>query len=200
MMTLSNGDIFRVTGPLCGEFTGHRWISHTKGQWHGALMFSLIVAWTKGWVNNRNASDLKRHHTHYDVTVMFSFVVCTGWQWHCAVRCYHTWSNVSALVEVNLPIISDKYDAVFWTISIVHVNVSWLDINQRYPDVFILLQHPPPYEAVSWSNQPQEQPVEILKPPLEENCWIVSDITLNAQYFKMVVMIYVLHTKMNNDI
>ena len=24
MMTSSNGNIFRVSGPLCGEFTGHR--------------------------------------------------------------------------------------------------------------------------------------------------------------------------------
>ena len=30
MMTLSNGNIFRVTGHLCGEFTGHRWIPRTK--------------------------------------------------------------------------------------------------------------------------------------------------------------------------
>ena len=30
MMTSSNGNIFRVTGHLCGEFTGHRWINHTK--------------------------------------------------------------------------------------------------------------------------------------------------------------------------
>ena len=30
MMTSSNGDIFRVTGPLWGEFTGHRWIPLTK--------------------------------------------------------------------------------------------------------------------------------------------------------------------------
>ena len=30
MMTSSNGNIFRVTGPLCGEFTGHRWIPCTK--------------------------------------------------------------------------------------------------------------------------------------------------------------------------
>ena len=30
MMTASNGHIFRVTGPVCGEFTGHRWIPHTK--------------------------------------------------------------------------------------------------------------------------------------------------------------------------
>ena len=29
MMTSSNGNIFRVTGHLCGEFTGPRWIHHT---------------------------------------------------------------------------------------------------------------------------------------------------------------------------
>ena len=30
MMTSSKGNIFRVTGPLCGEFTGLRWIPLTK--------------------------------------------------------------------------------------------------------------------------------------------------------------------------
>ena len=30
MMTSSNGNLFRVTGPLWGEFTGHRWIPLTK--------------------------------------------------------------------------------------------------------------------------------------------------------------------------
>ena len=30
MMTSSNGNIFRVIGPLCGEFMGQWWISHTK--------------------------------------------------------------------------------------------------------------------------------------------------------------------------
>ena len=29
-MTTSNGNIFRVTGPLWGESTGHRWIPLTK--------------------------------------------------------------------------------------------------------------------------------------------------------------------------
>ena len=30
MLTSSNGNIFRVTGHLCREFTGHRWIPRTK--------------------------------------------------------------------------------------------------------------------------------------------------------------------------
>ena len=41
-----------------------------KGQWRGALMFSLIYAWTNGWLNNQYAGDLRRHRAHYDVTVM----------------------------------------------------------------------------------------------------------------------------------
>ena len=41
-----------------------------KGQWHGALMFSLIWAWTNSWVNICRAGDLRCHWAHYDVTVM----------------------------------------------------------------------------------------------------------------------------------
>ena len=46
--------------PFCGEFTGHR----RKGQWVGAVMFSLICAWINGWVNNREAGDLRRRRAH----------------------------------------------------------------------------------------------------------------------------------------
>ena len=50
-----------------------------KGQWRGALMFSLISAWINGWVNNRESGDLRRHRTHYYATVMvsrFSLLPC----------------------------------------------------------------------------------------------------------------------------
>ena len=33
-------------------------------------MFSLICVWINGWVNNREAGDLRRYRTHYDVNVM----------------------------------------------------------------------------------------------------------------------------------
>ena len=44
-----------------------------NGQWHRALIFSLICAWINGWVNNGEAGDLRRHRAHYDVTVMNFF-------------------------------------------------------------------------------------------------------------------------------
>ena len=49
--------------------------SQHKGQWHGALMVSLICVWINGWVNNREDGDLRRHCGHYDVTVMLISVV-----------------------------------------------------------------------------------------------------------------------------
>ena len=43
-----------------------------KGQWRGALVFSLICARINDWVNNREAGDLRRHRGHYDVSVMLN--------------------------------------------------------------------------------------------------------------------------------
>ena len=70
MMKSSNANIFRVTNHLCGEFTGHRWIPRAKASDAELWFFSLICAWINGWVNNREAGDLRRHRARYDVSVM----------------------------------------------------------------------------------------------------------------------------------
>ena len=46
--------------------------STQKGQWRGALMFSLIYAWINAWLNNREAGGFRRHRAYYDVTVMLT--------------------------------------------------------------------------------------------------------------------------------
>ena len=53
----------------CAENSSH------KGQWCGALKFSLTCAGINGLVNNREAGDLRRHRAHYDVIVMALFAV-----------------------------------------------------------------------------------------------------------------------------
>ena len=63
-----NGNIFRVTGPLCGEFTGHRWIPHTKAS--DAELWCLICTPINGSVNNGKADNLRCHRAHYEVIVM----------------------------------------------------------------------------------------------------------------------------------
>ena len=62
-------NIFRVTGHLRGEFTGHRWIPSTKASDVELYVF-FICDWINGWVNNREAGDLRRNCAHYDVNVM----------------------------------------------------------------------------------------------------------------------------------
>ena len=42
-------------------------------------MFSLICAWINGWVNNREAGELRRHRAHYDVTVMIAADALNPW-------------------------------------------------------------------------------------------------------------------------
>ena len=64
MMTSSNGNIFRVTGLLCGEFTGLRWIPRTKANDAEFWCFSLICAYLNGWINTRETGDLRRYRAH----------------------------------------------------------------------------------------------------------------------------------------
>ena len=71
MMTSSNGNIFRVTDHLCGEFTGDRWIPRTKASDAELWYFLWSAPWINDCVNNREAGEL-RHRTHYDVIVMFT--------------------------------------------------------------------------------------------------------------------------------
>ena len=70
MKTASNGNICRVTGPLCGEFNGHRWIPRTKAS--DAELWCFLWSRTRinAWVSNREAADLRRHRAHSDVIVM----------------------------------------------------------------------------------------------------------------------------------
>ena len=65
-----------------------------KGQWRGALMFSLTCAWINAWVNNREAGGLRRHCAHiyiyiYDVIVM---VV-----WHLSILPIHITFTITSL-------------------------------------------------------------------------------------------------------
>ena len=69
-----------------------------KGQWCRALMFSLICIWINGWVNNREAGDLRRYHAHYDVIVMALFKML----WYYAIkRCFpNYWLFVRGIHEL----------------------------------------------------------------------------------------------------
>ena len=89
-----------------------------KGQWRGALMFSLICVWINDWVNNREAGDLRRYRAHYDVTLMFRYKE--------GMKHYHNrwshWGRVTHICVVDLTIIGSdnglspgRRQAIIWT-------------------------------------------------------------------------------------
>ena len=69
MMMSSNGNIFCITGPLCGEFTGHRWIHLTKASDAELWCFFYLC------LNKQLSKPSGYHHAHYDVTVMTGSVI-----------------------------------------------------------------------------------------------------------------------------
>ena len=63
-------------------------------------MFSMICAWINGWVNNREAGDLRRRRAHYDFIVM-NFVM----------------RHISLLMHISIYDICAKY-GVLWSVMI----------------------------------------------------------------------------------
>ena len=82
MMTSSNGNIFRVTGPLCGEFTGHRAKASDAKLW--CFFYLRLNKWLSkqswGWWFETPSHSLWRHrndiyHSHNNCHFWFSLQV-----------------------------------------------------------------------------------------------------------------------------
>ena len=87
MMTSSNGNIFRVTGLLWGEFTGHRWIPTTKA--------SNAELWCFFGVRlNKRLSKQPRHR-------WFETPLCSLWH-HCNDSHLDCTSAITVLCGISL--------------------------------------------------------------------------------------------------
>ena len=81
--------------------------SSHKGQWRGALMFSLICARINGRVNKCEAGDLRRYRAHYDVIVMWNARVALKFGWRLDSTAVETpakfqnnWNNITTAFEI----------------------------------------------------------------------------------------------------
>ena len=73
MMTSSNGNLFRVTGPLCGEFTGDRRIPLTKD-----TLVCSVIKFVRCWLFLGRIS----------TTLSANYLIC---RLICIVSAYSTW-------------------------------------------------------------------------------------------------------------
>ena len=71
-MTLSNVNISALLTFCAGNSPCVTVNYPHKSQWRGAFIYIYILSapWITGWVNNREAGDLRRHRAHYDVIMM----------------------------------------------------------------------------------------------------------------------------------
>ena len=81
-------DTFSALLAICAGNSQSLVNSLHKGQWCGALMFSLIYVWINGWVNNGEAGDLRCHRAHYSVLpkVFWAPVLRTSGSWNLPIR------------------------------------------------------------------------------------------------------------------
>ena len=104
-----------------------------KCQWHRALMSTLLCAWSNGWANNQDTSDLNIHHAHYVSTGMiFLHIPLKQWpyiSWKSIIdeiiaseTWFPNWSNLSTKI-VNLDIMSFRNVRI---VQIKWLKISWL--------------------------------------------------------------------------
>ena len=101
MMTSSNGNIFRVTGPLCGEFTGpgefptQRPVTRSFHVFFDLRLNKRLSKQSWGWWFETLSCPLWRHgNVHRFQSVLVKVVVCSD-IWVIAVKlwCVYLWSR-----------------------------------------------------------------------------------------------------------
>ena len=98
-MTSSNGSIFRVTGPLCGEFTDEFHTQRPVTRGFGVFFDQhLNKRLSKLWW----AGDLRGHDAHYDVTVMGFPTEIASYRWRQLSVCINKKSNTPSL-HIQIP-------------------------------------------------------------------------------------------------
>ena len=113
-----------------------------KGQWHGALMFSLICTWTNGWVNNWCAGDLRCHCAHYYVTVMEAAVLLC----HICILLLHTQYGTKLIFTSEYqPWIMTSHHPAFTTQWVKHIfnifiYISWCLIQWSLGLVVVIVK------------------------------------------------------------
>ena len=138
MVTSSNGNIFRVTGPLCGEFTGPGEFP-TQRPVTRSFDVSLICVCINDWVNNGEAGDLRCHRRHYGVNVM-SHPTQQRWgetEWHISTYRYNCYfdAKLKCLFHMSVSVSSLSHTA-----SCGNLN-SGIVIFRNFCNVFSSLAH-----------------------------------------------------------
>ena len=123
-MTSSNGNIFRVTGPLCGEFTGlgefptQRPVTRSFDVFFDLRLNKRLSKQPWGWWFEPPSWSLWRHRNRDAVTAMWRYCYGRGYIW--ASVC-HRWALGSAVTSNILLLITNFFKLSSQLLNISHM-------------------------------------------------------------------------------
>ena len=149
-MTSSNGNIFRVTGHLCGEFTGPRWIPRTEasdaevwGFFFNLLLNKRLSKQWWGWWFETPLHPLWRHCNASDDQIQIPSIYRSA-PWRHQVEKF---SALLVLCDENPSVtggfpsqrpVTLSFDAVFWA---NNANVGDLRCHGAHYDVTVMFRY-----------------------------------------------------------
>ena len=127
-MTSSNGNIFRVTGHLCGKFTGHRLIPRTKASDAEIWCFLWSAPVLTVWVNN---SELVIWDAILPIMTSQYWLIVNWPSWAISVKPEFNKMHLNISSAKHLPFCSS-------------LNVFWctIQIDGSVQDCSVALSHP----------------------------------------------------------
>ena len=121
-----------------------------KGQWGGALMFSLIYACINVWANHRKAGDMRRHRIHYDVTVMTWNLQKKRYRHESLLSCMLKWAWFFFYYIRELVLNSLYLGDVNYTIYVRHNATRLKSKRQARSNIIILLNRDKTFHFVGF--------------------------------------------------
>ena len=94
IMTSSHGSFSRVTGHFYGEFTGHRWIPLTKGQWCGL--------WCLFDVGPNKLLNKQSNDRWFETTSHGRHCNAVTWQFWGSIEIGNTFTRVCYLIQHHI--------------------------------------------------------------------------------------------------
>ena len=150
----SNENIFHIIGPLCREFTSHRWIPHTKASdaefWY--FLWSApeqMAEWTT------NILVIWWHHTHYDVTVLRIWKQRQFCSHHIhrniliSLRIYKNWYNLIPWLHHDMETLS-TITGPLWGESTIHQRIPLSTASDAELWCFHKIFFSPPHRFTYW--------------------------------------------------
>ena len=154
--------------------------SPVNSQWRRASMFSLICAWTNSRANNGGPGDLRHHRSHYDIIVMTQggpiyfclllslFNIHLGAMLNVQFQKHGYRFDCAASCEVNFQFSQNNSLCLLTDLICMEFLSFYLSCQRELWISFISLK-------MAYVN--------ILKPEHTVDCWYMTDLIRNGQYF-----------------